>query len=317
VVFVVPTAVIFVLVLALSAPRPLGTRGAVAAVAVSVALLPLCGANGLLFVPAVGAYVGGVGWCMWRPRKGWRQRRAAGGWLMASAAAAAVVGALYFVGYVHPSWNPPNPGVVASAKVTLQLLAFGLGPGVQAAWRPWVVVAVTAVAVTAWITARAVREGGGPERTAAWGAAVIGLNLLAFVAVVGWSRAGYVPRFGIPIRYALLAVPLWCAVFLVWERWAPERSRRMVQRGLAATALVLLPLNLRAGYTGFAGWYDDGMAAVRADLDRGLPIADVAARHRMFLVHPWTPERLAEQMRRLEASGIAPFARGGAAGHAR
>ncbi len=309
VVFVVPTAVILVLVIGFCAPRPIATRGAVAAVAVGVALLPFCGANGLLFVPGVGVYAGWVGWCMWRAHKGWRQGRAAGGWLMAASACAAIVGALYFVGYAHPWWNPPNPGIVPSAKVTLKVLALGLGPGVGAAWKPWLAVATASVAVTAWVALRAIRERRGGERAATWGAVVIGLNLLGFVALIGWVRAGYVPMFGIPIRYALLGVPVWCAVYLFWERFASGVPRRIAQGGLAAIALVLLPFNLRAGYTDFARWYHEGMTAVRTDLDRGLSVAEVASRHQGFLVHPWTPERLAEHMRFLEASGVAPFNR--------
>lgn len=57
-----------------------------------------------------------------------------GPWLLIASGGAVALGSLYFTGYDHPSWNPPNPGLVPSAKVILKMYALGFGAAAFFAW---------------------------------------------------------------------------------------------------------------------------------------------------------------------------------------
>ncbi len=73
--------------------------------------------------------------------------------------------------------------------------------------------------------------------------------------------------------------------------------------------LILLPVNTVAGHRQFADWYHDGMMKLQRDLDAGVPIEELAARHGKFLVHWWKPEEVARHMHMLRDAGIPPFDR--------
>ena len=71
--------------------------------------------------------------------------------------------------------------------------------------------------------------------------------------------------------------------------------------------LLLVPVNSVAGHRFFADWYDEGMTALRADLERGVPVDGLAVRYNRFLVHWWQPPQLERHMRMLQEARIPPF----------
>jgi hypothetical protein len=75
--------------------------------------------------------------------------------------------------------------------------------------------------------------------------------------------------------------------------------------GFAILLVVILPLNVRAGFE-WRDWYVGGMRKVEADIDSGVPIPELAARHYPFLMH-WSEDRLRTAMHHLHDAGIGPF----------
>lgn len=285
---------------------PASPRAAVVAGS-ALLLLPLSGFLGLLFVPPLAGYLAFAGWHWWRGSGGWPRYRSVGGWLLAASAGALLLGALYFAGYEHPSWNPPNPGIVPSAKVVLKVFALGFGAAPFFWWLPFVAAAVPFLGASCWQAWRSV-ERSRPSKGPAAGAVVFLLAALGFAAGAGWGRAGYVPEIGIPLRYVSLVLPAFVAAYLTWVVSPPPASR-LVPRALALALLILLPFNTQAGHRFFGDWYAAGMREVQADIDRGVPLDELAVRHQPFLVHWWSPAQLAERMRMLHEAGVAPFGR--------
>ena len=275
---------------------------------VALPSLPLCGMLGMLFVPVVALIGIALAQIFRREMTGQTSSRwNAGTWLMSSAVVTLILFGLYWIGYQHPTWNPPFPGVVQSLKGALKVLAMGFGPAVQYAWAPFVAAAVIVlIVVMGWIVVSTrATKGIAKCHAIAWGLFV--LNTAAFAAAVGWGRAGLMPEIGLPTRYALLAVPTFCACYFSAETRMSGATRRWLQRGLATTMIVLLPLNTKAGFTMFGNWYADGMKALRADIARGETLPNLAVHHQRFLIHWWSSGEVERHMQWLSEAGVPPF----------
>lgn len=305
--FVLSLGLILVVGCTLFLPTSLTSRPAAAVAGGALLLLPLSGFIGLLFVPGLAAYVFYAGWSCWSGSRGWPHRRPVGAWLMTASVGTIVLSALYFVGYEHPWWNPPNPGIVPSTRVVLKVLSLGFGAAPYFWWTPAVLAAVVFVSGSFLQALRRVQPSG-PPRDYALGAALFFATAIAFAAAAGWGRAGDVPVTGIPLRYVSLVIPAFLAAYLTWVV-SPSRLGPAVTRGLALVMLLLLPINTVAGHRLFADWYDQGMTSLQTDLDAGVPIEELARRHGKFLVHWWSPEELARHMHMLRDAGVAPFDR--------
>jgi hypothetical protein len=310
VVFVFPTVLTCAIVLAFAGTGSLFDSWAKTLfTGISLAIMPLCGANGLLFVPFLAGWTAYWGFRQWRTAPSGSTPRRTGAFLVGAAGVALALSALYFVGYEHPWWNPPSPGIKETLKTAAKLAALGLGPVASRSWPAFIAIALgillTSLAVAAW----GVLKTKGSERQRALGIFLLFGNLLAFVLAVGYGRAGWVPTLGLPIRYVLLAVPALFTSFFIWELYGPARLRKVVHAGLFVAVLVLLPLNMRVGNSDFGDWYRQGAAAVERDIAAGVPQAEIAKRHRDFLIHWWKPQELERNMQLLREAGIEPFSR--------
>jgi hypothetical protein len=318
--FVVSAAVIVSLLLILVAARmPLSWSPALALGAL-LAALPLTGASGLPFVVPL---VGGVAAFVWSgplmDRRGTASHRRAGVLLCLGAGAALVITALYFVGYERPSWTPENPGIVPTAKTTARFVAMGLGPaynsgqfvtmGLGPTYNALSALFVAGIIGSAFVVLvhRVLHGRQDPERRRA--TALIGflVGSVLLALSIGYGRAALVPRYGLPDRYALIAMPAMVAAWFAWERYGPARARVWVHGTILAALLVLLPFNIERGRQ-WRDYYSTGMAAVEHDLDTGVPKAELVKRDGVFLMH-WDPEGLARGMHMLRAERIGPFAR--------
>jgi hypothetical protein len=125
--FVLTLALVLVVGCSLFTPSPLSSSWSAAIAGGALLLLPLSGFIGLAFLPVTATYVCYVGWRCRTGSNGWPRRPAAGIWLIVAAVGSLLLGAIYFIGYAHPWWNPPNPGVVPSMKVVVKVLALGMG----------------------------------------------------------------------------------------------------------------------------------------------------------------------------------------------
>jgi hypothetical protein len=133
--FVLPTSIICGVLLVMIAHPTLTTPGAAVFTGVSLVLLPLCGGNGLLFVPFLGLWLSYCGVLQWYAVKTNGGQRWTSGFLLGSAAIALCIIGLYFVGYQRPSWNAPSPGVGATLQTAAKFLALGFGPVAAKSWK--------------------------------------------------------------------------------------------------------------------------------------------------------------------------------------
>lgn len=301
---VLPTALACASLLAVvAAPSP--SRRAATVVGACVVLLPLCGANGILYVPALASW---LWWATTRHGEGARlgegvPRGAARG----AVAVAVALCVLYFVGYERPAWVPPNPGLGASAVAAVQFATLGLGPAVREAWVPAATVALGAFGVSLWAVVTAARHRGDAERTRAVGLLLFLLNAAAYALAVGWGRAGAIAESGEwPLRYALMGAPAYAAAYVAWVLYGPGRLRGAAQAALCVIVAVATPLNTSAGLY-WGRWYHSGMLALERDVATGMPADSLSRRHGEFLVHWWEEERLAQGVRLLQEMGVGPF----------
>ncbi|MEJ7618601.1 MAG: hypothetical protein WKF30_16910, partial [Pyrinomonadaceae bacterium] len=268
-------------------------------------LLPLCGANGLVFVPVLALCFGYFGFARWRsslitgvPRWG------ALLWLAAAASALILCG-VYFIGYVRPWWNPPNPGVWVSLKTSVKFLALGFGPAAAKAWKLWSFVALGALLLAAAHLTRGALYRRGLERLQAVGLLLFLGGIIVLALGIGWGRAAHIPRYGLPMRYVLLSVPALCLVYFVSEIYDAPLRRRIVQACLLVMICIVIPSNTWAGFR-WRDWYVRGASAFERDVKEGIGLPMLAERHRAFLMH-WNQKKLEAGMRMLRQSRIGVF----------
>jgi len=301
--FVLSSAVTLLLLVTLDTTVLWTSRWRAAATAGLLAALPVCGANGLAFAAPVAAWLTVEAATVYRRNP---QRRGPSAIVGAGVALAAAESIYYFVGYVHATWNPPSPSLLATVKTALKFLALSFGPAIKQAPGPWATVLLAVLAPATFAVLRVAFTGTPDDRARAWRLVAYFAGVGTLALAFGWGRAGLVPTVGLPDRYVLLAVPAVIWAYLVVEAYAPRPLRVAVQGLLLVIACVLLPSNTREGFR-WRDWYRDGMQAVMRDIDAGAPRDDLVRRHASYLM-AWSPDRLAAGMQMLRDAGIGPFA---------
>lgn len=304
---VLPTALACVVLLVFVRSRSLTPPRTVLTLAACLLLLPLSGANGILFVPLTAFWLVYV--VVVRPR----QSQEGPSWIRGVAVGAAVLAvalcAVYFVGYDRPTWKPENPGLVPTASVAARFLTFGLGPAVLHAWGPAALAGGGLLISSAVMVVAGTWRSAPRERRRAAALLIFLVNMAGFAVIFGWGRAGVILRDNNwPLRYVLMAAPAFCAAYFGWLLYGPTRLRTAGQAVFCVIALMFAPVNIQAGLE-WARWYDGGMRSLERDISAGLPADSLARRHRSFLVHWWAEPTLADGMRLLKEMGVGPFAK--------
>lgn len=313
--FVCSAVLICALLLAIARQRArVSTRQSVVA-ATSLVLLPLTGASGLVFALALAPWAAWVGFAQRRVSRLSGAPVLPGALLLSSAVAAPLLVGVYFIGYVQPWWNPPNPGRLLTLKTTLRFLALAWGAAARNAWIPSIAAILIVLASTVLLLTSAFVRARGADRQRAFGLLSFAGGCAVLAIAIGWGRAATDMVSGMPMRYVIFSVPTLCATYFIWEIYSRGTPRRVLQSGLCLAMLVLLPWNTREGFgvpgrydIGWRGWYVTGMNAVEHDIDAGVPRLTMALRHREFLMH-WDEVRLAAGMRMLRDAHIGPFGR--------
>jgi hypothetical protein len=214
---------------------------------------------------------------------------------------------LYFVGYERPAWNPPSAGISTTMITGLKVLAMGFGPGAFVHWNGMIAFALIVVFLTLYALIQAwkqVADAGGRKSTI--GLLLLLINYLLFVMVLGWGRAGMIPRWGLPGRYTIFTLPVFILIYLILAVYGPARLRTTIQYSLLFMICALLPWNTQHGLQ-WRNWYTSVTSAVETDIAEGKPALEIALRNKDQLVHWYTPERLAERMHMLRRARIGPF----------
>ena len=305
--FVLSTVLTCAVLLALVSRQALFTPGAAIVAGCSLPLLPLCGATGLISVPLLAVCLGYYGVLYWNAGHLPDKSRWISVFLFCSPVIALCLTGFYFVGYESPTWNPPNPGLVVTLKTTAQFVALGFGPAARVSWLFSTIVAFGFLFSGVVCLMRAVWRLNGLEKPRALGIIVFAANLVLFALTLGWGRAGYVPTVGLPMRYALLAVPPFCLAFYIWELYGSAKLRLIAQNGLFIGICLLLPFNTTIGLVQWGNWYQKGMQAFQQDLLAGQSSSSLAHEHRDFLIHWWSEDQLATAIEMLRDAGIGSF----------
>jgi hypothetical protein len=228
-----------------------------------------------------------------------------GKFLLGCTAGTLALAFIYFIGYQPATWNPPSPSFGVTLKTAVKFVSMSFGAGVAQFWGlasvgTFLILLPTSV-LFLWSALRADEA----EMGRALGLILFlsGMGILALC--IGWGRAAQIPKYGIPMRYALLSVPVLFASYFVWELYGPKVFRRIFQNALFLGICVMLPLNVQGGLM-WRDWYRSGMGAFEKDLRAGVPRLVLAEKHRDFLLH-WDQERLASCMQMLRSAGIGPL----------
>lgn len=300
--FVTSVALTLGLLLVLLRRRPLTAPAALGAGACLV-LLPLCGANGLIYVVALAPWFAYEGLALSRSAEAPQARRA-GRWLVAAAVVAVGFIGVYFLGYQRATWNPPPPSARAVLTTSAAYVAMGVGPAARTAWSAAILGTAALLLPTGVLLIRAVLRRRGLDRQRALGLTFFAAGCAALALAVGWGRSGLVPEVGLPARYALLSAPTLVVAYFIWTLYS-RRLRHGIALLLLVTAAVLVPFNTRIGF-GWRNWYVGGMEAVERDVAAGVDAAVLAERHRAFLLH-WDQEKLEDGLRMLQDARLGPY----------
>jgi hypothetical protein len=297
---------------------PLSARGASAA-GLTLVLLPLSGAYGMIFTPFVALWLL-VGTLLYHDEMTAR-------WMtpfqITCVVFAIAVMCLYFVGYEQPA-APSNPGIVITAITAARFVGMSLGPVGAGTSRvfPASVIGVffCGVACLLWASAiillsRGLGNARSAERFRVIGFLTFAAATAALVLLLGWGRAGSVPFDGMPSRYALLSVPGLCAAYFAWILYGPDGTRDRVMMVFALAVLLALPFNLRHGL-GHRDGYVASMRAFEQNVAKGMSWRELADRQtkgwrelaeRQGGILWWDPERDAKGIEMLHDAKMGPW----------
>ena len=276
-------------------PGPLDFRAALI-LALSTAAFPLISGSALALVPALTACTFLAGWEL-------RKARPAREWLAIFAAGFLGLALLflYFVGYQRPPNHPVSPSLGATLEGTLQIMSLGFGSGSKAFWPASGYLVAGLTIATAFVLLRA-RE----ERPRAIRAALFLAGMVCMAGGIAWARVAVYPEGLFVPRYATLAAPLLCCIYLAWEVVKRTQAVRFVQMVLFFVAAVLLVRNAEDGRYG-ASVLQQYRQAAFIDVQDGVPLPEVAERHCVTL-YVCGSDTLARRMQMLRDKKIGPFA---------
>lgn len=302
--FILPTILsLFLLVIIIQYKNLLSLRMAIIA-AVCTISLPLCGANGLVYVMPALPWLAYEAFLHFRAKEAGADRGI--GLLLFSAVLIAVfIIIAYFIGYERPPWYPPSPSIFITLKTSAKFMALGFGPVAASSWGLSTFIVLVFVFSTGALLLFAVFKSRSTDFRRAIGLLFfLGGNIILALAL-GYGRATKVPTLGLPIRYVFLAVPTLIICYSSWEFYGSPILRKVIQWSLFLIISIAIFHNTLRGL-GWRNWYLKGAASVMHDIKEGVPHSLLATRHQKFLLH-WDKQMLETGMKQLKQSGMGPF----------
>jgi hypothetical protein len=248
---------------------------------VCVLLLPLCGGNGLLLVPAFALWLAIEGAIAWRMMP----RRWPAGVMLGSAVAAVALIGIYMIGLEtkRDVASVPPAGTIGLAdygKIALELLSTASGPPLyeREHWSLAIgaVIFAMLLASTIALVYLAVRRPSSRFRA-------IGLTMAlgaigCFIVAYAISRAPYYPGVGLQDRYYTLIAPGLCAAYFSWVLWGGKvgATVQILLLALVAYAFEQNAIGNDCQNLNHAGMYRYGTEQVEKAVGAGKPIAFVA-----------------------------------------
>jgi hypothetical protein len=298
--FVASSALAIIVLLLLLTRDQMRPRQALA-LGLCTVLFPLLGGTGLALTPALAICVFLAG-CDVRTAEYGRGWTAVGVWMLGVLAIALT--AYYFVDYQRPLKHPHSDSAAATLNGAMQFLTIGGGTAAKTAWPVTKYAVLVLIGATLGALARTVAARSDRAPTA--------LRLLLFLASlcslavgISWARSALSPVTMFSSRYATLAAPFLCAIYLAWEVVNRAQLRRVVQVGLFLfTAVMLIPNRDQGMQEGIL--FRDLRANIVTDLQAGVPAGELVNRYYSKMYYGG-PDVLAERMHALHARGIGIF----------
>jgi hypothetical protein len=262
-------------------------------------LLPLCGAPGLLYVPAFFSWLW-VATLLGLRAQAWRQRYIRLGVLAGISAVLLLTGLYYFRGFESTGRMHAHPTLWTLVQGASAFMTATGPPGYRRFfYSQQVVVTLLLLSVAALLITICKKDG--PARSRAWGLLFFLAGYGCLMLALSWGRQGDTSA------YALLAVPLPCWLYLVWCVYRPNTIGYLVQTCLFVW--ILLPL--QSGMEAILPYLEDRRARVDAflaDVKGGLPPYMLLPRHKDALCPSWGDHGiLADAMSLLHEARIGSF----------
>jgi hypothetical protein len=272
-----------------------------AIVGVALALLPLCGGTGLLYVPAMAC------WLLAASLVEARSNRPAARWRALVIAIATIPGVALCVFYLQgfrPSEHRAAAGGLSDcARTALQFLTGGIGEPASLGW-PYSGAAtfgLTVLALGALARSWLIQP---QERCRVFGLVTFLAALLTIAAGVGWGRGWAGPVAGFQNRYVTMAAPLWCWLVIVFRLHAPPTAGGLLANALFVAACVLVWPNADSGLKrGRQG--AEAARELTQDVRSGVPPYGIVARYAPFL-HS-SQDEIARLLPMLRRTKVGPF----------
>jgi hypothetical protein len=289
-------------------PKGVAIRGLLAATC--VLLLPLCGANGLAFVPGLALWlIYSTIHCLRTCRF---QRRSSGLLVVTMALGALLLSGFYFVGYHRTEIHPPSPSFSASIRTAVQFLGMSVGPGLlPPELSPWRLLCTSIVMVLLLLAAALLLWSWrmhSDERVRTAGLLLYLAGVVCLALGIGWGRAGLEPDAGLQGRYVTLAVLALCWAYFVLLIYGKPIPGSWLIWALFSLVCVMLPFNTQVGL-GYGKHQQARLDAFIRDMKDGLPPFALAYRYSELpeVVYP-QPREFASYLSLLRQAGIGEFA---------
>jgi hypothetical protein len=314
----IPSTILACLVLLIIAGRGTQPSGGMSVLTGILVLgLALMGPQGLALVPALALWLVYLGILHWRSSGRWGKWISVVVWGLTATALLLVP--LYFVGLHRIKQSPPSPSYWATFRTSLEFLSFSFGWAASNFWTgsdesipPVFGVGVLVLSLLSAALLVVVWRKQPQERPRALGLLLFLGAMAALAWAMGSARAGRGPGAGYQGRYVILATPVLCCLYFVWECYGPPRSRRLIQIGLVTALCLLFSLNVRTTLQ-FAKEHREQMGAAERDVLAGMTPRAVTMRNLSFVYDsqagPEEAEYMVSLLTMLRRAGIKPFNR--------
>jgi hypothetical protein len=300
--YVLPVFLLGLVLAIATTSRPFPRFASLVVAAGCAALLPLCNAGGLAFIPALAAWFWGLAFAV---RQGKSPLPRSAFWKVAILPVPAVLLLLfYFRGYEAPKHHAQPGGPAAAIRTAAQFLAMGLGEPGRRLWPAsgWLVVGVLAAATLILLLAWFRRPS---ERARVEGLLWVLAAGVSLALGTGWGRSGEDVLAGLQTRYVTLAVPALLAAYFAFASFGPGLLRDLVPLLLMTGSAALLWPNTAEGW--IVGRERKAQAtAFDRDVAAGTPLFRLVRRHVPFL-HP-SQEGLHAALEQLRRAKVGKFA---------
>jgi hypothetical protein len=274
-----------------------------ASLGVCLILLPLCGANGLILVPALALWLGYSAVVHWRA--GGPHARRDSLLVLGLAMAALLLSALYLVGWERVPYFGFGFGFWSLATAA-KVAAVGFGPGIaglnvrllpMSFWQIPIVAALCFLLCSVVVLLMALRSRP-QERLRA-------LGLFSFLVALGClGLALGSGRHAFETRYVTIMLPTWLCVYFIWSVHAREKWSVWGRAILLGITLVTLWPNTRFGLD-YGNDVSSRLGSFEREMAAGVPKHRLIFRYWHYL-HPHH-DILSEYMPMLREAGVGSF----------